>query len=140
MEVELNFTDVTMAETNGVFDEVKKKMDEEFPHDGKWMIRTDLTIDSGVGLAIMTLNLYYNKRVDIVKYDPSIGDVYYNPDLQSLSQWCQENGWNIPQPKSDIIKINKEFWKYFYDTLIIDSDYFDKIYGKRPQLDDNTNK
>jgi hypothetical protein len=49
--------------------------------------------------------------------------------------WAQESGWKIPQPNPELVKMNKEFWKYFYDTLIIDSDYFDKLYGGRPQLD-----
>ena len=49
--------------------------------------------------------------------------------------WAQENGWKIPQPNPELVKVNKEFWKYFYDTLIIDSDYFDKLYGGRPQID-----
>ena len=48
--------------------------------------------------------------------------------------WAQESGWKIPQPHYDLVKSDKEFWKHFYDTLIIDSDYLDKLYGERPQL------
>ena len=27
--------------------------------------------------------------------------------------------------------IDREFWKYFWETNIIESDYFDNIYGKK---------
>ncbi|MCD6435908.1 MAG: hypothetical protein J7L15_05920 [Clostridiales bacterium] len=134
-EIELNFTDVTMAGTDGVFEEVNKLMSSEFTSDGRWMLRTEATIISKFGVGEVVLSLFHDKKVYIVDYEPSIGDVYYNPDIPALSQWSQQSGWRIPQPHVDLIKIDQEFWKHFYDTLIIDSDYFDKIYGKRVQLE-----
>ena len=136
-EIELNFTDITMAETDGVFDEVNRLMSKEFTSDGKWMLRTNATVISKFGVGEVVLSLFNDRNIYIVDYEPSIGDVYYNPDIPALSQWSQQSGWRIPQPSVDLIKMDKEFWKHFYDTLILDSDYFDKIYGKRAQLEDS---
>ena len=135
LELELNFTDITLSETDGIYDEVKEKMESEFPFRNDWMVRSGLTITSRFGMGEMILHFYHDGNIYIIAYKPSMGDVFYNPDIQGLSEWAQENGWKIPQPHKDLIKSNKEFWRYFYDTLLLDSDYFDSIYGKRPQLE-----
>jgi hypothetical protein len=135
IELELNFSDITMAETDGVFEDVREKMVSEFPHSEKWVIRTDLTIEGQFGMGSMVINCFNDGSIYILEYQPSIGDVFYNPDVQAFSSWAQSSGWKIPQPHVDTIKSDKEFWKHFYDTLIIDSDYFDELYGKRPQLE-----
>jgi len=64
-----------------------------------------------------------------------VGDLYYNPDIQVISTWAQENGWKIPSPSESLIRSDKAFWKHFWDTLIIDSEFFDRVHGKRPQLE-----
>jgi hypothetical protein len=138
-ELELNFSDITLCETEGIFKDVMKKMISLPPYNEEWMIRTKLTIGSEMGIGEMILHFYGNGKIIIKEYITSIGDVFYNPDIQCLSMWAQENGWKIPQPDTYLIKQDKEFWKHFYDTLIIDSDYFDKIYGKRPQLEEMKN-
>ena len=122
LEIELNFSDLTMAETEGIFELVEQKMLGEFPSNKKWVIKTELTIESKFGIGTMILNLYYDGRIYILEYEPSIGNVFYNPDVQAFSGWSQENGWKIPQPHVDLIRSSKEFWRHFYDTLIIDSD------------------
>jgi hypothetical protein len=133
-EFEINFTDITLNETDGVFDDTKKIMEKEFPYNKKWALRTDIVISGLNGECYMEAQFNGKGEVYIVDYSPSIGDLFYNPDIQVISMWSQENGWKVPQPHPDLIKENKDFWKYFYDTLIIDSDYFDELYGKRPQL------
>ena len=131
----INFTDITLNETDGVFEETKKIMLKEPPFSDKWVLRSIVTIISDSGDGTMEIQCHGDGNIYILEYEASIGDLYYNPDIQAISMWAQENGWNIPQPNPDLIKTNKEFWKYFYDTLIIDSDYFDKLYGGRPQID-----
>ena len=135
LEIDLNFTDVTMAETDGVFKDVEEIMLAEYPYSKKWVIRTNVTIESKFGMGTMVLNCFYDGNIYILEYEPSIGDVFYNPDVQCVARWSQDSGWKIPQPREVLIKFDKEFWKHFYDTLTIDSDYFDKIYGKRSQLE-----
>jgi hypothetical protein len=131
----INFTDITLNETDGIFEDTKKIMLNETPRSDKWVLRSFITIVSNSGEGSMEIQCHGDKNIYILDYEPSIGDLYYNPDIQAISMWAQENGWNIPQPHPDLIKSNKEFWKYFYDTLVIDSDYLDKLYGGRPQID-----
>jgi hypothetical protein len=130
----IDFTDITLNESDGFFEEVQKIMRDDSFGNHSWVIRSDVTILSHAGMGSMTIQCHSDGSVYILDYNPSINDVFYNPDLQSLSVWAQERGWKIPQPHSSLVKIDKEFWKYFYDTLIIDSDYLDEIYGIRPQL------
>ena len=133
----INFTDITLNESDGVFKEVQKIMLDEIPRSDKWVLRSFVTIASDTGEGSMEIQCHGDKNIFIIDYSPSIGDLFYNPDIQMFSMWAQDHGWNIPQPHPEMVKINKEFWKYFYDTLIIDSDYLDKLYGGRPQLDKN---
>ena len=136
-EFTINFTDITLNETDGVFEETKKIMLEEVPRSDKWVLRSQITIASNSGEGWMEIQCQGDGNIYILDYSPSIGDLFYNPDIQAISMWAQKNGWNIPQPNPELIKMNKDFWKYFYDTLIIDSDYFDKLYGGRSQIDES---
>ena len=137
-EFTIDFTDITLVEADGIFKEVNNIMIKEPPCSKKWVIRSFITITSISGVGEMEIQCHGNKDVYILDYTPSIGDLFYNPDIRVLSMWCQENGWNVPQPHPDLVKNNKEFWKHFYDTLIIDSEYLDKLYGKREQIDGDT--
>jgi hypothetical protein len=129
--VQIDFTDVTLAEADGIFEDVKELMTEEAPNDDTWMLRTSATITSVFGVGMMVLHFYGTGKILIDDYNPSTHDVYYNPDVRALCDWAKEAGWTTIQPSVDIIKKNKDFWRYFWDTFIIDSDYFDKVYGSR---------
>ena len=133
--VQIDFTDVTMAAADGDFKEVCEIMMEEPPFNDSWMIRTTATITSEFGIGMIVLHFYGTGKILIDEYNPSVNDVYYNPDIRALCAWANDAGWKVPQPGVDIVKKDKEFWRYFWDTLLIDSDYFDKVYGKRDVLD-----
>lgn len=134
-EFTINFTDITLNETDGVYDDTKELMLKEIPRIETWILRSFVTIVSDSGEGFMEIQCHADGNIYILDYDPSIGDLFYNPDIMAISMWAQESGWKIPQPHPDLIKSNKEFWKYFYDTLVIDSNYLDKLYGGRPQID-----
>ena len=134
IEIQLDFSDITLAETDGVFNDVKEIMNKEYPYDHKWCIRSNLTITSPSGIGEMVIQCHEDGSIYIVDYKASIRDVFYNHDIQSISLWAQENGWKVPQPHFELVKDKKEFWKHFWETLVIDSDYLDKLYGKRDQL------
>ncbi len=134
IEVQLDFSDITLSETDGIFEDVKKIMLEEPPYNDKWCIRSNLTITSPSGMGDMVIQCHGDGGIFILDYRASIRDVYYNHDIQSISLWAQQNGWKIPQPHFELVKSNKSFWKHFWETLVIDSDYLDKIYGEREQL------
>jgi len=136
IEFTIDFTDITLSETDGSFKEVDKLMKQDIPNSDKWALRSIVTISSISGEGIMEIQCHGSRDIYILDYNPSIGDLFYNPDIQVFSMWAQDNGWKIPQPHYDLVKTNKEFWKHFYDTLVIDSDYLDKLYGKRPQIEE----
>ena len=135
IEIELDFTDVTMAETGGVFEDVNEIMIQEPPYNDSWMIKSTVSITSEFGIGVMVLNFYGTGRIVIDEYDPTVNDVFYNPDVTALSSWAVDNGWTKPEPVSDIIRRDKEFWKYFWETYIIDSSYLDKKFGKREEFE-----
>lgn len=134
LEFVIDFTDITLNETDGVFKQVCDIMQKEPPGGGKWVLRSYVTITGQTGMGEMEIQCHGDGSVYILEYNPSIGDLFYNPDIQAFSMWAQANGWKIPQPHPDLVKVSKEFWKHFYDTLLIDSDYLDELYGVRPQL------
>jgi hypothetical protein len=133
-EIRIDFTDITLSETDGRYKEVKEIMQKENPDYDKWVLRSDISIYSSSGIGSMEIQCHGDGSVYILKYSPSIADVFYNNDIQAISTWAQENGWQVPQPKYTLVEDSKHFWKHFWDTLLIDSDYLDKLYGKREQL------
>lgn len=137
VQFEFNFTDPTILEADGEFDEVNRLMIKDFPHQKDWMVSSWLTIDSQFGLATMSLHFMSDKKIFITQYTPSVGDVYYNPDISALSEWSQSKGWLVPEPIKEIIRENIDFWKHYWETLLIDSTYLDDIFGKREHAKPN---
>lgn len=131
IEFDIEFSDVTLCMADGNYEKVNKIMLSEFPYNDKWMISSHVVISSSLGNSEMELHFYGDKNVFISEYVPSIGDVYYNPDLRCLSSWCQENGWLCPKPLKQLVRDNILFWKHFWETMIIDSPFLDEMYGKR---------
>jgi hypothetical protein len=134
IEFEFNFTDETILETDGEYAEVVRLMDEEEVSVPEWYLKSILTIESDIGMARFSLNFWHNGRIIINEYDPSLGDVAYNPDLQALTAWASAKGWKVPEPNEMLVRQNIEFWKDYWETLLIDSPYLDELFGVRPQL------
>jgi hypothetical protein len=135
IEFTINFTDITLNETDGDFKETTELMQKDSPRNKTWVLRSFISICSVGGQGSMEVQFHADGNLFILHYSPSVADLFYNPDIQVLAEWSQENGWKRPKPHPDLVKDNKEFWKHFYDTLVIDSDYLDELYGKRPQLE-----
>jgi hypothetical protein len=131
MDMEINFTDETMASCNGDFETVKNIMDLEEVGKTKWTIRTDVSINSDFGLGNMSLSCSYNKKVIIYEYDGLNNNITYNPEIIAIVTWAQEKGWDRPMVENDLARVNKHFWKHFYDSYIIDCELFEKIYKER---------
>lgn len=130
----IKFTDITINEADGFFEEVKKIMLKEFPFNNDWVVRSNATIIGPTGFGEMELQFHGNRNVYIIEYSPSVRDLFYNTDIPILSEWLQKKGWKVPEPSFDLIERDKVFWKHFYDSLLIDSVYFDKKYGEREHL------
>ncbi len=133
MEVpfEFNFTDPTVLEADGEFEEINRLMTKDFPYQSDWMLSSTLTIDSQFGLAVMTLHFNADRKIFIIEYRPSAGDVIYNPEIPALSEWAQSKGWCVPEPSRELVKQDIDFWKHYWDTLLIDSSYLDGVFGVR---------
>jgi len=130
-EFTLNFSDLTILEADGEYLEAKKIMERELSKKATWMLKSNLTMDFPTGSCFMILHFYSDGKVYIIEYTSSVSDVFYNPDIPCISLWAQENGWDTPQPHPSLIKTGLDFWKHFWDTRIVDSDYLDKKYGER---------
>jgi hypothetical protein len=133
-EFELNFDDITMVESDGLYSKVKELCEDTFPYSPKWTIKSRLTIMSSLGEGQFILDFSDTQNVYIVQYLGS-GDVFYNPDISCLSRWCQASGWKVPQPIEAIVRDNTAFWKHMWEVLLIDSPYLDEKYGLRKSLD-----
>jgi len=129
-EFEIDFGDITMLEANGSYEGVREIMAGDIAEE--WMLESTVTINSDFGESSFILHLYYDGRIYITSFVSSPGnDAYYNPDIRFLSFWAQESGWKVPQPLPDIIRENMDFWRHFWETRILDSDYLDKKLGKK---------
>ena len=129
-EFEFFFTDTTILESNGGYEEVQKLMEEDIGgHD--WVLITNLTVfNKQLGSqGEFELHMFKGGKVVIYDYVPSIGDLLYNPDLSALTMWCLSTGWDVPEPFPDLVELDREFWKHFWETSIIKSELLDSRYG-----------
>jgi len=134
LEFNITFSDNTLIEGNGNYEVIKKIMSEDFANDRGWMLRTICTLETVSGISELLLHFYSDKKVYIIEYIPSIKDVFYNPDIQCLNLWLQNSGWKVPRPSKDLINSDKELWKHFWEVYLIDSEYFDQLYGERESI------
>lgn len=128
-ESQLWFSDVTILAADGVFTDIVELMKEDFAPE--WNLTSDVTVVSQLGAAGFILDFHYDAKVIIVDYMPSIAKVLYNNDLAILSEWCQQKGWKRPEPEPDLVRMDVQFWKHFWEMFLIDSLYLDKIFGAR---------
>ena len=134
MEFQLSFSDHTILEADGVYEDVKDIMDRESYKDCDWAIKSGLTIESSLGFCDMSLDFYSDGKIVITEYQTTSEDVYYNPDIQCISCWAQQNGWLVPQPHPDLIRENRDFWIHFWEARLVDSEYLEKAVGKRDSI------
>jgi hypothetical protein len=127
----MNLSDHTILEGDGEYERVKEIMEKESYVGCDWMVRSEVTIDFPTNSCIFIVHFYQNRDIYIVEYQSSVSDVFYNSDIPCISMWSQDKGWNCPQPHPDLIRDAMEFWKHFWETGILDSEYLDEKCGKR---------
>ena len=139
IEYEINFTDLTLLEAEGNYNKVKEIMKDEIFAGNSWMLSSDVSLTSFIGgkpfESSFVLQFYSNGDVYVSSYQSSSGDVYYNPDITGLAHFIKENNWKSLRPSKDLVRDNTDFWKHFWDTYIIDSDYLDIRFGKRDEIE-----
>jgi hypothetical protein len=137
LDFQIEFSDPTILETEGIYSNVKDLMDKELFGKHSWMLESHVVISSQFGVAEMILHFCNNGDIYITEFVPSIkGDVFYNPDIRCISMWAQENGWHVPKPHPDLVRMDLGFWKHFWETGLVDSELLDKKFGKRDDYDD----
>ena len=137
-QFELTFDDVTMQETEGIYEDVKRLVEEDYgPHD--WNVKSNLTIQSAFGMGNISLDFKADRAIRIINYSPGGANVFHNPDISCLMQWSQLAGWKIPQPTEASVRSNLMLWKHMWETLLIDSDYLDQRFGIRSSLRQTVN-
>lgn len=129
-EFVITFTDLTVIEGEGRYDEISKIMSKDFAASKSWMLETKAVLESQFGIAVFSLHLYHDGKLFIAEFQPSMtGDIYYNPDLRYLSVWAQEKGWGLPEPLPDLVRENPPFWKHYCEVGLIKSDYIKEKYN-----------
>jgi len=130
------YTDTTLNEADGSFEIVSKLMNEDYEsqfgyssESNHWVLLTQLRAEDNQFInCTFSLQLLHDGSLQIMEYEPSTKDYYENEDLQFLSQWAQDNGWDTPEPAPYLVRESKEFWVFFHKTEIIKSDFIDKTY------------
>ena len=129
-DFEIDFTDITVLEADGLYEDVKQIMADDVAKE--WMLETNAIINSEFGVSEFLLHLYFDGRIYIMSFVSSTdNDAYYNPDVRFLSFWAQESGWKVPQPFPELVRDNMDFWRHFWETSIVDSDFLDIKIGKK---------
>lgn len=140
MEFQIQFTDVTMLEANGNYEEVCNIVCRENMKSGiqaarnEWMLRSTVSIMSMFGYCQFVCHFYNNGKVFVAEYYPSSKDMH-NTDLRCLTYWCNEYGWKTPEPLPSVVQGWLPFWKKEWETHIVDSEYLDKRYGLRRDME-----
>jgi len=143
MEFEINFTDLTLLEANGEFEEVNRLMSEPIEMIGgikspvpsdKWVVKSTVTISHAMGFGSVICDFYHDGKIIIISYFPSSKDLY-SIDIRCLSAWASSYGWKKPEPISYIIDEWKDFWVMQWETHVIDSEFLDRKIGPRGAVD-----
>ncbi len=108
----IEFTDMTLRQARGYFNETKKLMDE----DGsvpEWMLRSSVFVSTQFVSATYTLHFWKNGRVVIHATDRPMQMDSLDDDLRELSQWCHKAGWAELSVSDELLADRHayEFWK-----------------------------
>ncbi len=133
IEPDFRFSDRTILEADGEY-EWAKKLARRYQMTEPWMLLTDLTLIHQFGISEMELEFFNDGRVIIKSFTPSHADPQANFDMRYLRAWTDQNGWKIAQPSQFVVKERVAFWKFMWETRLIDSPYLDERYGCRPDL------
>jgi hypothetical protein len=128
-DFDITFDDITLAETDGVFSEVKSLMAEEYSPN--WILRSKIHIKSVFGEGLLIAQFYSDMTVCITDYFNKMETAYFNADIKVFSSWCQNSGWKVPEVSAELIKLNPFFWKEIWRSNLIDSSYLEERFGKR---------
>jgi hypothetical protein len=123
----IEFTDFTLREGNGDYQEVARLMSEDtFGQD--WMLRSEAFISTPFIASKFVLHLWKNGNVVIQNTDRPLRIDIADDDLRELSQWCEVNGWKELQVDKRLLddRVGFECWHRAFIAGIIKSDTLQK--------------
>lgn len=139
IEYILDFDDRTLLESDGDFEYTKALMEKESLGHEKWMLESKLQMSAMLGgrlfYSLFVLHFYHTGDIYIMEYMPSTQEIFTNPDINGLYSWATGAGWKRILPCDDIIREQTEFWRHFWETHLVDSDYLDKNFGNRDKIE-----
>jgi len=140
MDFELFFSDITMLEANGEYEDVCRLMKEEYSTGlvtslpvKDWVIASGVTIQSSFGFGSLQCDFYHDSKIVITDYTPSLKDLHC-PDIRCLRYWAEQFGWSRIEPTEAVVDHMREFWMNQWETYVIDSDVLDKRHGVRSDM------
>ena len=124
----IEFSDNTLIESQGQYTKVLEMMQQE-SFKKTWMIRSNVILNTDIGTSEMILHFYDDGNVYIFEYKTPAP--IHNIDMQYLVEWLQANGWRLPRPHADLVRDDLSFWKRYWETGLVDSNYLEHKFGKR---------
>ena len=138
----IEFTDLTLIETEGYYDKVLSLMAK----DGSpeiWMLQSEVLVHTDSITGKFIINFWNDGKVviDEILRPPLLN--IPNDDFLELKDWLLEHGWEIPQPANKLIESAHafSFWEHQYRSGLIncsviddrENDLLDKIRDSEDQ-------
>ena len=108
----IEFTDATLLQSKGYYEETKKLMEEDGPI-SEWMLRSSVFVTAPMSAFSYILHFWKDGRVVIHETDRPMQIGSLDEDLRELSQWCKDAGWK-ELDVSDKLLVDRqayEFWR-----------------------------
>lgn len=135
--IDINFSDLTLVEGRGNYNNIKRIFDNEPISPETWMLESHMTIlwqtepDCPLpmnGFFEAKIHAFSNGDITIMNCALPKG---VSRDIEVFSVWAQFNHWNRPKVSNDLVEGEIIHWKHYWDTFLIDSDLLEKKFGKR---------
>ena len=146
----IEFTDTTLRQSRGYFDETKKLVDAD-GWNKEWMLRSTVFVSTQFVSATYILHFWKNGRITIYETDRPMQMDSVDEDLRELSQWCQKAGWQELSVDDRLLTDRHayEFWRRsFIAGLVVseklqqheeeEMERLSKAYLKEKEEDDDT--
>lgn len=137
--IDVNFSDITLIEGKGNYNNVKRIFKNDPISTETWMLESHITIlwqtepDNPLPMSgFFEANIHAFNNGDIFIMNCMIPKGM-SRDIEVFSAWAQLNHWNRPNVHRDLVDGQLMHWKHYWDTYLIDSDLLDKKFGKREE-------
>ena len=127
----MSFSDDMVEKCLGQYSRLKKKMLETDRYCDKWVIQTNMILTHPIGSLSFILNLYYDGNVVIYSslvqrmQGHNISDIIF---LKKAIIWA---GWRKLTCTPSEIDSSIDFWKRWWETGLIDSEYLDNKFKRK---------